>query len=83
MDLEEFTCLKRQAVQLKRDLDRAEGERDVLIQQIAKKYGTSTVEESKVFLEEMRQATAKLAGDYQKKLEEFKEQWSDKLHAIR
>lgn len=77
--IQEFQQLKKNADQLQREADRAEGALQQLKQKLKEEFDCSSVKQAKKMLEELAAEEAKLTEAYGEAKEKFDKKWSDRL----
>ncbi len=78
----EFQKLQDKVDQLKQEHDRAEGALSQLMVQLKEQHGVTTLSDAKALLKKLEKLTIVAEKKFDKALDEFNEQWSEKLKQI-
>lgn len=79
MNLAEFTKLKEEVENLKRQEAKAQGALGQLQSQLKKEFGCATIKEAKKLQLKLEKELEKAEKEYEVALKEFRNKWKDKL----
>ena len=79
INVEEYQRLKKKSETAKSEVSRAEGAIENQMEKLKKEFNCQTVEEAEAMLVELEGKEKELSEEFERKLDEFKQKWGDRL----